>query len=163
MVTYWKYKHSMKKVNQKDMINFNEVLKIKRVSGIGGVFFKSENPEKLKEWYVKHLGLPLVDEGSAGSFVIFNWQKQADEERNGYTLWGPFKEDTEYMKPSKKEFMFNFTVDNLDKILSILKKEGVHVFEEIEEHQEGKFGWIMDPEGNKVELWEPPKKKKKEN
>ena len=136
---------------------------MKRVTGIGGVFFKSEDPEKLKKWYVKHLGLPLVDEGSAGSFVIFNWQEQADVERKGYTLWGPFKQDTDYMAPSKKDFMFNFTVDNLEEILIKLKEEGVEVSDRREEHQEGKFGWIMDPEGNKIELWELPKKKKKEN
>jgi predicted enzyme related to lactoylglutathione lyase len=122
------------------------------------VFFKSEDPTKLKKWYKKHLDVPIVDEGSDGSYVIFNWQNQADEPRKGYTLWGPFKWDTKYMAPSKKEFMFNFTVDNLDEILKVLRKEGVHVFDEIEEHREGKFGWILDPEGNKVELWEPPKK-----
>jgi predicted enzyme related to lactoylglutathione lyase len=149
----------MKTGNPKDTMISKGVAKMKRVTGIGGFFFKSEDPEKLKKWYIKHLGVSIIDEGPAGSYVIFDWQKQAKEDRKGYTLWGPFKEDTEYMKPSKKEFMFNFTVDNLDEILSILKKEGVHVFEEIEEHQEGKFGWIMDPEGNKVELWEPPKKK----
>ena len=138
------------------------MIDLKRVTGIGGVFFKSENPEKLKEWYAKHLGVPIVEEGPDESYVIFDWQKQADEERKGYTLWGPFKEDTEYMRPSKKEFMFNFTVENLAEILAILRDEGVNVFDEIEDNREGKFGWIMDPEGNKIELWEP-KKKRKEN
>ncbi|NPD89990.1 MAG: VOC family protein [Asgard group archaeon] len=135
---------------------------MKRVTGIGGIFFKSEDPEKLKEWYAKHLGVPIVEEEPDESYVIFDWQKQADEERKGYTLWGPFKEDTEYMRPSKKEFMFNFTVENLAEILAILRDEGVNVFDEIEDNREGKFGWIMDPEGNKIELWEP-KKKRKEN
>jgi len=131
---------------------------MKRVTGIGGVFFKSKDPEKLKQWYVKHLGVPVAVEGSDESYVIFNWEDQANNKRRGYTLWGPFKEDSGYFKPSEKNYMFNFTVDNLDKILQTLKEEGVYVFEEREEHQEGKFGWIMDPEGNKIELWEPPKK-----
>ena len=147
----------MKKGNLKVIIIF-EVIRIKRVTGIGGVFFKSKDPEKLKEWYVKHLGVPLIKEGPNESYVIFNWQEQANEKRKGYTLWGPFKEDTEYMRPSKKEFMFNFTVDNLKDILEILREEGVQVFNEIEENREGKFGWILDPEGNKIELWEPPNK-----
>ena len=131
---------------------------MRRVTGIGGIFFKSKDPKKLKEWYIKHLGVPFVEEES-DSYVVFNWEVQANNERKGYTLWGPFKEDTKYMEPSKKEYMFNFTVENLDEILKVLKEEGVLVFDEIEEHQEGKFGWIMDPEGNKVELWEPPLKK----
>jgi predicted enzyme related to lactoylglutathione lyase len=132
---------------------------MKRVTGIGGVFFKAKDPEKLKEWYIKHLDVPIVKEGPDEYYVVFNWEDQAKNKRKGYTLWGPFKEDTKYMDPSKKECMFNFTVDNLDELLKVLKEEGVHVFKEIEEHQEGKFGWIMDPEGNKVELWEPPMKK----
>ncbi len=129
-----------------------------RVTGIGGVFFKSKNPEKLKEWYVKHLGVPVIEEGSEESYIIFNWETQANCRKKGYTLWGPFKEDSDYFKPSKKNYMLNFTVDNLDKILQTLKEDGVYVFEEREEHQEGKFGWIMDPEGNKIELWEPPER-----
>ena len=131
---------------------------MKRVTGIGGIFFKSKDPQKLIEWYVKHLDVPLVHEGSEESYVIFNWQTQADSDRRGYTLWGPFIENTDYMQPSAKDFMFNFTVENLNALLHVLKDEGVYVFAEIEEHQEGKFGWILDPEGNKIELWEPPKK-----
>lgn len=131
---------------------------MKRVTGIGGIFFKSKDPKKLIEWYVKHLAVPLVHEDSEESYVIFNWQTQADSDRRGYTLWGPLIENTDYMQPSKKDFMFNFTVENLDELLKALKDEGVYVFEAVEEHQEGKFGWIMDPEGNKIELWEPPKK-----
>lgn len=131
---------------------------MKRVTGIGGVFFKSKNPKKLKEWYVKHLGVPVVVEGSEESYIIFNWEEQANSKKKGYTLWGPFKEDSVYFKPSEKSYMFNFTVDNLDEILQTLKEEGVYVFEDREEHQEGKFGWIMDPEGNKIELWEPPER-----
>ncbi|MCG3222549.1 MAG: VOC family protein, partial [Candidatus Heimdallarchaeota archaeon] len=108
------------------------MIKIRRITGIGGIFFKSEDPEKLKKWYATHLDVPIVEEGSDESYVIFDWQKQADEERKGYTLWGPFKEDTDYMEPSKKEFMFNFTVNNLEEILAILRDEGIQVFDEIE-------------------------------
>ena len=128
---------------------------MKRVTGIGGIFFKSEDPKKLKEWYIKHLGVPLVVEGPNESYVIFNWKEQAKIKKKGYTLWGPFKEGTDYFDPTDKDYMFNFTVDNLEKLLETLRKEGVYVFDEIIEHQEGKFGWILDPEGNKVELWEP--------
>ena len=132
---------------------------LKRVTGIGGVFFKSKDPEKLKEWYIKHLGVPVVVEGQDESYVVFNWEEQARNKRKGYTLWGPFKEDSKYFQPSEKNYMFNFTVENLEDLLKVLKEEGVHVFDEREDHQEGKFGWIMDPEGNKIELWEPPMKK----
>jgi len=128
---------------------------MKRVTGIGGVFFKSKDPEKLKEWYVKHLDLPFVFEGEDESYIIFDWKKQANNKKKGYTLWGPFKETTSYFDPSGKDSMVNFTVDNLEELLKILKEEGVHVFDEIEKNREGKFGWILDPEGNKVELWEP--------
>ncbi len=130
---------------------------MKRVTGLGGVFFKSTNPEKLKEWYIKHLGVPLVQE-ETGSYVIFDWQKQVKLEKNGYTLWGPFKEETKYFEPSNKSFMFNFTVDNLEELLKILQKEGIQLIDKIEENEQGKFGWILDPEGNKIELWEPAKK-----
>ena len=101
---------------------------MKRVTGIGGVFFKSKDPKKLIDWYVKHLDVPIVKEGT-GTYVVFNWKNQLELEKNGYTLWGPFKEDTKYMTPSKKEFMFNFTVENLDEILKVLREEGVQVFD----------------------------------
>lgn len=130
---------------------------MKRVTGLGGVFFKSKNPEKLKEWYIEHLGVPIVQE-ETGSYVIFDWQEQAKLEKNGYTLWGPFKDETNYFEPSNKPYMFNFTVDNLEELLKVLKEEGVYVIDRIEEHEQGKFGWILDPEGNKIELWEPTKK-----
>ncbi len=130
---------------------------MRRVTGIGGVFFRSENPEKLQEWYIKYLGVPFVTAGSE-KFIIFHWKEQMKNEKNGYTLWGPMSNDHIYFKEYKKDVMFNFTVDNLDELLKVLRDEGVHVFEEIEEHQEGRFGWILDPERNKVELWEPPKK-----
>lgn len=123
---------------------------MKRVTGIGGLFFKSSNPEKTKEWYKKHLG---IRSGKYGG--TFEWRYSEEKEKKGYTAWGPFSEDTKYFEPSDKEFMFNYRVDNLEKLLEVLKEEGVKVVGEIEEYEYGKFGWIMDPDGVKIELWEP--------
>ena len=120
----------------------------KRVTGIGGFFFKTKDPKNIKNWYNKHLGLNTDDYG-----CTFWWK---DEEGNKCsTQWSPFKEDTNYFEPSKKEFMMNFRVDDLKELLKALKKEGVTVVGEVEEYEYGKFGWILDPEGNKIELWEP--------
>jgi predicted enzyme related to lactoylglutathione lyase len=119
-----------------------------RVTGIGGLFFKTKDPNAIKEWYKNHLGLNTDQYG-----CTFWWK---DEHGNKCsTQWSPFKEDTQYFEPSKKEFMMNFRVENLRELLKILKKEGVTIVGEIEEHDYGKFGWILDPEGNKIELWEP--------
>ncbi|OIQ29306.1 MAG: glyoxalase [Bacteroidetes bacterium MedPE-SWsnd-G2] len=119
-----------------------------RVTGIGGFFFKTENPNDLKSWYGKHLGLPVDQYG-----CTFWWK---DKEGNDCsTQWSPFPKDTKYFSPSDKPFMMNFRVENLVELLEVLKKEGVTVVGEIEEYDYGKFGWILDPEGNKLELWEP--------
>ncbi len=120
----------------------------KRVTGLGGLFFKTKNPDKIKTWYGKHLGLPVDDYG-----CTFWWKDK--QENNCSTQWSPFKEDTNYFKPSKKQFMINFRVENLVELLKTLKEEGVTIVGEIEEYDYGKFGWILDPEGNKIELWEP--------
>ena len=121
---------------------------IKRVTGIGGFFFKSENPSELKNWYNNHLGLPTDEYG-----CTFWWKDK--EGKDASTQWGPFKKDTTYFKPSEKQFMMNFRVHNLAELLEVLKEEGVTIVGEIEEYEYGKFGWILDPEGNKIELWEP--------
>jgi predicted enzyme related to lactoylglutathione lyase len=121
---------------------------MKRVTGIGGLFFKAKDPEKIKEWYKQHLGLPCNQYGAN-----FTWKK--DNGENGYTVWSPFKEDTTYFDPAEKPFMFNYRVENLDALLEVLKAEGVTVVGTTEVYDYGKFGWIMDPEGNKIELWEP--------
>ncbi len=123
---------------------------MKRVTGIGGVFFKTEDPEKTKKWYEKHLGIEM-DQYSG----LFRWRDIDDKEKIGRTVWGPFQSDTDYFGPSEKEYMFNYRVENLTKLLDQLRKEGVEVIDKVEEYEYGKFGWIMDPEGRKIELWEP--------
>ncbi|MHA7055622.1 VOC family protein [Aquimarina sp. M1] len=121
---------------------------MKRVTGLGGFFFKTKDPKTTKEWYGKHLGLPVDDYG-----CTFWWK---DKEGNDCsTQWSPFKDDTTYFSPSTKEFMMNFRVENLTALLKTLKQEGVTIVGEIEEYEYGKFGWILDPDGNKIELWEP--------
>lgn len=124
----------------------------KRVTGIGGVFFKTEDPKKLKEWYGKHLGLPIDEYGAS-----FKWidPEHPDAKVPALTAWSPFKTDTTYFKPSDKPYMFNYRVENLVELLKVLKEEGVEMVGEMQEFSYGKFGWIMDPEGNKIELWEP--------
>ena len=125
---------------------------MKRVTGIGGVFFKTEDPEKLKAWYQKHLGIIPDSDG----YISFQWREKDDAERVGYTAWSPFAHDTKYFDPSTKPFMINYRVADLHGLLEELRAEGVPVDDNVEEHEYGKFGWIMDPEGNRVELWEPP-------
>jgi len=120
----------------------------KRVTGIGGFFFKTKGPNGIKEWYKKHMGLDTNQYGWS-----FWWKDQ--EGNDCMTQWSPFKEDTTYFEPSKKEFMMNFRVENLVELLEALKTEGVKVIGEIQEYDYGKFGYVMDPEGNKLELWEP--------
>ena len=125
---------------------------MKRVTGIGGIFFKANDPDKLREWYRVHLGIECEKEGGA----IFKWRTADDPSSERYTVWAPFPENTDYFAPSKKPFMINLQVENLDEVLAQLKREGVDVDPKVESYDYGKFGWIMDPEGNRVELWEPP-------
>ncbi len=120
----------------------------KRVTGLGGFFFKTEDPKAAKDWYKNHLGLNTDDYG-----CTFWWKDE--EGKKCSTQWSPFKDDTTYFEPSKKEFMMNFRVENLEELLKVLKEEGVTVVSKMEEYDYGKFGWILDPEGNKIELWEP--------
>ncbi len=125
----------------------------KRVTGIGGIFFKSASPKNLREWYARHLGIPVEDWGG----WVFKWGTQNSTEPEGSTIWNPFKSDSDYFNPSEKEFMINYRVENLDALIQILKEEGVTVVGGPIEEGFGKFAWILDPEGNKIELWEPPK------
>lgn len=123
---------------------------MKKVTGIGGIFFKSDNPESSREWYAKHLGLNTNEYGS-----LFEFREADRPERKAYLQWSPFKSSTDYFEPSKKEFMINFRVDNLETLAAELKKEGVTICDEIAVYEYGKFLHIMDEEGNKIELWEP--------
>ena len=122
----------------------------KKVTGIGGVFFKTKDPEKMKNWYSKNLGLVTNEYGSVFEF------RHSDEPMNkAYLNWSPMKEDTKYFQPSTKEFMINYRVENLEELKLELEKEGVKVLDNIESYEYGKFLHIMDPDGNKIELWEP--------
>jgi len=124
--------------------------KPKRVTGIGGIFFKCKDPRKMREWYHTHLGLATNDYGA-----VFEWYQGADSTRKGFTQWSPFKETTTYFAPSTKDFMINYRVDDLVGLVAELKKEGVTVTDSIETVDYGKFVHILDAEGNKIELWEP--------
>jgi predicted enzyme related to lactoylglutathione lyase len=123
---------------------------MKRVTGIGGIFFKCQDPEKIKQWYKDHLGFHIDPYGAK-----FEWRQDPDSPREGYTLWTPFSEKTKYFEPSSRDFMMNYRVENLEALVAELKKEGVTVLDNIETYDYGKFVHILDIEGNKIELWEP--------
>lgn len=125
---------------------------MKKVTGIGGIFFKCKDPKKMNEWYKTHLGLDTNDYGAT-----FEWQQVLDSNKNGATQWSPFAETTTYFEPSTREFMINYTVDDLVALVEQLKKEGVTIVDELQDSEYGKFIHILDLEGNKVELWEPSK------
>lgn len=122
-----------------------------RVVGIGGIFFKSKEPDKLRAWYQQHLGLTPDAYGG----VIFDCRDNAESEKVSQTVWSLFPADTKYFEPSNSPFMINYRVEDLDGLLAQLRSEGVEVDDKTEEYDYGKFGWIMDPEGNRIELWEP--------
>ncbi len=123
---------------------------MKRVTGLGGVFFKCNDTDKIKKWYKDHLGFNTDDYGTS-----FEWRQTEDSNKKGYTAWSPFPADTKYFNPSQKEFMFNYRVENLEELVVELRKEDVDIIDEIEVTSFGKFLHIMDVEGNKIELWEP--------
>ncbi len=122
-----------------------------KVTGIGGIFFFLENPKETKEWYAKNLGLEISEWGSAS----FEYRNLENPEQIESTQWCPFKKGDEYFSPSKKEFMVNYRVQNIEALLEKLKVNGVTVLDDIETYEYGKFVHIMDTEGNKIELWEP--------
>lgn len=124
---------------------------MKRVTGIGGIFFKAKDPQALGEWYRDHLGIDVQAWGGAA----FRWADGAPAGA-GSTIWSPFKDDTAYFAPSTAPFMVNYRVDDLHALLAQLRAEGATVDDKVEESEYGKFGWVMDPEGNKLELWQPP-------
>jgi catechol 2,3-dioxygenase-like lactoylglutathione lyase family enzyme len=125
---------------------------MKRVTGIGGVFFKSKDPKALGAWYKTHLGIDVLDWGGAA----FQWKAADNPEGDGTTIWCPFAADTTYFAPSEAPFMINYRVEDLHALLAVLRDEGVQVDEKVEESEYGKFGWVIDPDGNKIELWQPP-------
>ena len=125
---------------------------MKRVTGIGGIFFKSKDPKALAEWYRIHLGFNVEDWGG----VAFKWGSPENPSGIGSTIWSPFKADTTYFAPSNASFMINYRVEDLHALLAQLRSEGCDVDTKVDESEFGKFGWVNDPEGNKLELWQPP-------
>lgn len=123
---------------------------MKRVTGVGGIFFKCQDPEATKKWYREHLGLNTDEYGTR-----FEWRESDNKEKIASTQWSPFPANTNYFGPSKKEFMINYRVENLEALAEVLKKEGVEIVDKIEVYEYGKFLHIMDPDGQKIELWEP--------
>ena len=123
---------------------------MKKVTGIGGIFFKCKDPNKVREWYKTNLGLNTGKYGTT-----FVWWQGADSTKKGFTQWSPFSETTKYFGPSTRDFMINYRVENLELLVEQLKKDGVTITDTIETVSYGKFVHIMDVEGNKVELWEP--------
>lgn len=123
---------------------------MKRVTGIGGVFFKCDDPEKMKDWYRDHLGIDSNEYGGQ-----FEWRDKDDPEKTCVTAWSPFDAKTTYFEPSTNPYMINYRVHDLVGLLESFKKEGVQQVGEMQEFEYGKFAWIVDPEGNKIELWEP--------
>jgi predicted enzyme related to lactoylglutathione lyase len=122
---------------------------MKKVTGIGGIFFKSKDPKLLNEWYRENLGLNTNEYGT-----VFEWHPLDEPEKKATTVWNPFKQDTKYFSPSEKDFMFNFRVADLEGLLKELEQAGVEQVGELQVFDYGKFAHIMDPEGNKIELWE---------
>jgi predicted enzyme related to lactoylglutathione lyase len=128
----------------------NDPQKMKKVTGIGGIFFKCKDPNKMRDWYKIHLGLNTNQYGA-----VFEWRQGEDPAKKGFTQWSPFGEKTKYFEPSAKDFMINYRVENLETLVAELKKNGVTIVDTIETFDYGKFVHILDVEGNKVELWEP--------
>ena len=128
----------------------NHQQSIKKVTGIGGIFFKCKDPKKIREWYETNLGLNTNQYGA-----VFEWRQGADTTQKGFTQWSPFTEKTKYFEPSTKDFMINYRVESIKGLIEELKKNGVTIVDTIETVEYGKFVHIMDIEGNKIELWEP--------
>jgi len=121
-----------------------------RIIGIGGIFFKSGNPRDMKSWYAKHLGL-----ADSGHGVMLPWREHDNPEREQMTIWSVFPEDTSYFEPSSAPFMMNYIVDDLDALLERLASDGVRIDPKRQDESYGRFAWVYDPDGNKIELWQP--------
>jgi len=122
----------------------------KRATGIGGIFFRCKDPVSVRNWYATHLGLVTNEYGS-----MFEFRNKHEPDKLNTLQWSTFSENTKYFDPSEKQFMINYRVENLMELVKLLKAEGVTICDEIEEFEYGKFVHILDPEGNKIELWEP--------
>ncbi|MBK9795088.1 MAG: VOC family protein [Holophagaceae bacterium] len=120
---------------------------MKRVVGIGGIFFKARDPEALRAWYRAHLGMDVQAWGG----TTFPWNRP-----DGTTVWSISPDSSEYFAPSQASFMVNYVVEDLHAVLAVLRSEGCEVDAKVDESDFGKFGWVMDPEGNRIELWQPP-------
>jgi predicted enzyme related to lactoylglutathione lyase len=127
---------------------------MKRVTGIGGIFIKSKDPARLKAWYREHLGMDVQDWGG----MTFPWHTPESPNPDGMTVWSVFDASSKYFDPSTAPFMVNYRVENLGEVIAALRAEGCDVAAKTEESEFGKFGWVFDPDGNKIELWEPPAK-----
>lgn len=125
---------------------------MRRVTGIGGIFFHAKDPATMHAWYRKHLGIDVQSWGGAA----FQWTDASGAPAGGTTIWSVGPADGEHFAPSRSPFMVNYRVDDLHALVAALKAEGCDVLPKIEESEYGKFAWVMDPEGNKVELWQPP-------
>jgi predicted enzyme related to lactoylglutathione lyase len=125
---------------------------MKRVTGIGGIFFSAKDPVALQAWYKRHLGIDVQSWGG----TAFTWTDAAGQPTGGTTVWSIGAADGGHFAPSTSTFMVNYRVDDLVALLAALRAEGCHVLEKMDDSEYGKFGWVMDPEGNKVELWQPP-------
>ncbi len=121
-----------------------------KVNGIGGIFFKCKSPDEMKNWYNQNLGLVTNEYGS-----LFEFRKVDKPDEKAYLNWSPFADDTKYFEPSNKEFMINYRVENIEELVDELKTNGVTILDSIETFEYGKFVHILDPENNKIELWEP--------
>ena len=126
---------------------------VPRVVGIGGIFFKARDPDRLRAWYREHLGLAISDWGG----VVFEPMPTSPTGRAGTTVWSIFPADTSYFQPGTSPFMINYRVEDLDAVLAALRSEGCEVDDRVERSDFGRFGWVVDPEGNRIELWEPPR------
>jgi predicted enzyme related to lactoylglutathione lyase len=125
---------------------------MQRVTGIGGIFFKANDPGALRAWYQKHLGLDVQDWGGAA----FRWADKTGQPIPGTTIWNVAGNESDYFAPSKSSFMINYRVADLKSLLEALRAEGCNVLDKTDDSDYGKFGWVIDPEGNKIELWQPP-------
>jgi predicted enzyme related to lactoylglutathione lyase len=125
---------------------------VRRVTGIGGIFFIAKDPEAMRNWYRKHLGIDVQDWGG----TAFTWTDARGEAYKGTTAWSIGAADSDHLVPGTSTFMVNYRVENLAELLRELRAEGCNVLDKTDDSEYGKFGWLMDPEGNKVELWEPP-------